>query len=331
LISTKNLRRISSAAVFGAAVLVACSAEAAAQSAYRTANTNSTVFPRRTGLATIDFMQLRVGGVWAKEFTPDCMVADCSSGGLGIAVYGSGFARADARSVFSEVSFVPGFDVGGRLTYAKDAGNNRYFGAYAGGGFSFQRLKLFDFNEAAQTITNSETNQTTGLVSAGLNLALGDGTVIGVGGEARRERNSAGPRRPVEICAPASIQGETGVLTTTVCERRVQAPLDDLTAGVVRGDVIIRLIPLGTHRNKPVLSLLLASSVDMWEGYKTQTNFALGPVVVPARFSGHIFAALTAEVVDAFNSNGESPGFGDKFGVRATVSVPLPVFSPTVQ
>ena len=289
------------------------------------------MIPRRTGLATFDFTQLRIGLAWVREFTSDCTLRDCTSSGLGVSVFGSAFARADARAVFGEVSFVPGFDVGGRLTYAKDAGNSRYLGAYLGAGFSFARLKLFQPDSVAQTITNSETNQKNGLVSAGLNLALGDGTVIGIGGEARREHNSGGPRRPVEICAPASVQTETGVLTTTICERRVQAPLADLKAGVLRADVIIGLVHLGSHRNIPVLSLLAASSVNMWEGYAAQTNFALGPVVVPARFSGHIFAALTAEIVDAFNANGESPNFGDKFGVRATVSVPFPVFQPTVQ
>ena len=299
-----------------------------AQTAYRTANTNGAVMPRRTGLATMDFMQLRLGGVWVREFTPDCTLLDCNASGFGVAIHGSGFARADARGVFSEVSFVPGFDVGGRLTYARDIGNSRYFGAYVGGGFSMVRLKLYAVDSVAETITNSETSDNIGLASAGLNVALGEGTVFGVGGELRLERNSPGPRRPNEICAPARVQTSTGTATTTVCERRVQTPLQDLTTGMVRGDIMIRLAHLGTHRNKPVLSLLVASSIDMWEGYNTQTNFALGPVIAPARFSGHVFAALTAELVDAFNANGQSPTFADRFGVRGTVSVPFPVFTP---
>jgi hypothetical protein len=321
----------------GAAVMAAAlwASAGSAQTPYRTANTNSSVIPRETGLATFDVVQLRIGATWLKELGNECVGRECAFSGFGVSIFGSGFARADARQVFSDLGFVPGFDVGGRLNYLHDGGEGRYFGAYLGPSLSLIRLKVFDLDTVAETITNSETNQLNFSASAGFNVALGPATIFGLGGEIRREHDSPGPNRTSEICAPARLQSGTGaIITTTVCEQRVPAPLRDLTAGTARGDVLIKLVKLGSHRNIPVLSVLAASSVDFWEDFEPQTNFALGPVIAPARFEGHIFAALTAEITDAFNSNGQSPDFSDKFGVRLTVSVPFPVFKaagPTAQ
>ena len=286
-------------------------ATARAQTAYKAANAASTIIPRSSGFLQADFAETQLTLHYLREFLRS---------GLGVAPYAGVAARKGQADMFSGFDFNPGVEAG-LLVFASLGSGGRALDAVAvSTAYRRTERKIVTYNDDSTTVTLRETTQADATAALNLNLALGAGTIVGVGGLVRREWSSPGGAKPVEICVPA--RGPGGIIVP-LCSDRYTVPLADHWAGQVRADLLWNARRLSSARSQPHLAALGSASVDLGQDVDPRLNVGVGIGVTPTQYPGHLIVAVFFELYDVLDAGGIQPSFADQFVTRVVLGVPF--------
>ena len=311
-----------------AVVLAVCVAlcggtELSSQASYRASRSFTSIVPRTHSFFSIGFEEARMGVTVVREPGAACEYGECSGGGFGFGGHLTGAARKGQADMFSNLSFNPGYGVGGRVSYTIRQSGASYDLIYLDVRHSMVQLKIAQWGTGDTLLTLDERNRRDVLGSVGFNHAFGVGSVVGVRVGARREFGSVGSDVQQEVCVPA--RGPGGLYP--VCSHRyfiyTTDPLPDLWGGHARVDFMLKLVTLGSKESVPVLALLGAGSIDKLEGFNTTFNCAIGAAIAPAGYPGQSAVAVLFGLDDATDANGVAPDFNDRFVVTVTVGLPF--------
>ena len=305
-----------------AAVLV--SAPLAGQTAYSLANGQTSIQPMRHGFLSVDFAQAKFALTFIKALDLPCSPDGCEANHFDFALFASAAARKRQQSVFTKLDFNPGFDVGGRITYAAQRDGTGHDAVYLGVRYTTHERDIILMDSLSGFNTLGAENEQTLAASVGFNHAFTDVTIVGVGFEGRRELSSPDPQLAQEFCTPGTAPTGQRVL---VCANRFLAPLLDLWNAHARFDFTLKLVTLGRAADAARLALSTAASMDFIEGAGDPVNFSLGPTVHLAGFPGHAVAAIFVGLRDAFDANGLRPNFGDRVVFQLMVGAPFNVLA----
>ncbi len=294
----------------------------AGQTAYKAANSHTSVIPREYGLFNMGFAEARLGLTFVAEPATRCYYGECQGGGLGFAAYATASARTGEMSLFANFDFTPGVTVGGRVSYTIRQSGYGYDILYLTAGHGTHELRIVEVNSDSTVLHFDERLQRDVVGGLGYNHAFGPGTTVGLLAEARRELGSPGSDLPQEICI------RRARFNNLVCSDRYLrefGPLPDLWAGHLRADLTLKAATLGAAGSLPVLALVSAASVDLIENSSAAANFALGVAVVPAAYPGQSIVTLLFGYNDAFDANGGLPKLADRFVASLSIGVPFPL------
>ncbi len=283
----------------------------AAQTAFRAANATTSIVPRGSGFVHADFAEARLTLEYLHEFLGP---------GLGLAPYAGAAARKGQVDMFGAFDFNPGFEAGVLAFLSLGRGARSLSVVSVAVTVQSTERKLIQYSADSLTVTFVERTQRDAILSAGVNLALGGGAVLGVGGSARREWSSPGVTRAVEVCVRSRV---TGGLAIPLCENRYATVLRDYWAGQLRTDVLWNVLPLGRAVSGPHLAMMGSTSLDVGLEGDPRWNVGAGVGVAPLRYPGHVIVALLVELYDVTDANGQAPTFADRFVTRLVLGVPF--------
>lgn len=283
---------------------------ASAQTAYKAANAPTSIVPRTTGFVHADFAEARLSLTYVHEFW---------ASRLGLVPYAGAAARKGESDIFAAFTFNPGFEAG-VLGFVGLGPRGSQGVVSLAVGFQSTERKIGEYNADSTRLTLDERVQRDLTVSANVNLALGGGALLGVGGLVRREWGSPGVQQPVDVCVPTGTPGGPSV---PLCQPRYLTALEDLWAGQLRVDLLWSVLPLGSARSRPHLALIGASSVDVGQEANARVNLGAGVGVAPASYRGHTIVAVFLELYDVTDANSRSLSLGDKFVTRIVLGIPF--------
>jgi len=289
-------------------------ASVSAQTAYRAANAPTSIVPRTTGFLHADFAEARLSLTYVHEFW---------ASRLGLVPYAGAAARKGESDLFAAFTFNPGFEAG-VLGFVSLGPRGSKGVVSLAMGFQSTERKTGEYNADSTLLTLDEQVQRDLTVSANVNVALGGGGLLGVGGLVRREWEGPGIRNPIEVCVATGVPGGPSV---PLCQPRYLTALEDLWAGQVRVDLLWNVLPLGSARSRPHLALIGASSVDVGQKANARVNLGAGVGVAPASYRGHTIVAVLVELYDVTDANGRSLSLGDKFVTRIVLGIPFALFT----
>ena len=300
----------------------------AAQAAYTVANSQTSIVPLYHGFLTADFAEAKLALTFVLRKDLSCDGGGCTPDQLNFLAGVSAAARKGQRSIFSNLNFNPGFDVGGRLVYVAQREGPGYGAVYVGVRYSSQERHIIDINTVTEINTLDQALQHTFAASVGFNYAFSEVAIVGIGFEGRQERSSPGIQLDTEFCTPGTAANGLRVL---VCRDRFVAPLSDFWGGHARIDLNIKLADLGSAVHVARLGLITAASLDVFQDANETVNFGIGPSVHIRGYPGHTAVALLFGLRDAFDANQlfangpvKNSYFSDHFLVRLVLGMPFP-------
>ncbi len=294
--------------VFGCLLLL--TAATAAQTTYRLANGPTSIVPSVTGFAHADFAEARLSLEYVREFP---------TAGIGVAPYAGAAARKGESDMFAGFDFNPGWEAG-VLGFLRVGPGDRRGTVSIAIGYQRTQRKLVEYSQDSTTVTLAEEWQSDFIGTIGGEYAVSPSVSIGVGASLRREWDSPGTAKAVEVCVLTDAgQG----LVVPSCVDRYPVRLDDYWAGQVRADVVGNLLPLGRASARPHLAALGAASFDLGQGASARVNLGAGLGIAVARYPGHVMVAAVFELHDVSNATGQVPTLADKTAVRLELSIPF--------
>ena len=307
---TRPTNRPAGALLLACGCLLWLTAAVAAQTTYRLANGPASIVPRVTGFAHADFAEARLSLEYIREFP---------AAGIGVAPYAGAAARKGESDMFAGFDFNPGWEAG-VLGFLRVGPGDRRGTVSIALGYQRTERKLVEYSADSTTVTLTEEWQSDLVGTIGAEYAVSQSVSIGVGASLRREWDSPGTTRAVEVCVLTDAgQG----LVVPSCVDRYPVRLDDYWAGQVRADVVGNLLPLGRSQAQPHLAALGAASVDLGQRANARFNAGAGLGIAIARYPGHLMVAALFELHDIANAAGQSPTFADKTAVRLELSIPF--------
>ncbi len=300
-----------------------------AQATYSVANANASIVPLHYGFLSADFAESKLTLTFTGRRERTCQGDGCLPDQFNFSLHASAAARGTEQSMFSNLNFNPGFDVGGGLVYVAQREGPGYGALYAGVRYSTQQRHIIHINNVTNINSLDETLQRAVAASVGFNYAFSEVTIVGIGFEGRRERSSPGIQLATEFCTPGTAQNGRRVL---VCRDRFVAPLSELWSGHARIDLSIKVADFGSTAHAARLGWITAASVDVFQDANETVNFGFGPSVHLRGYPGHTVAALLFGFRDAFDGNQlfansleQNSYFSDHFLVRLVLGAPFPV------
>jgi hypothetical protein len=321
-----RLLRIAAIGLVALVLMTPVGARIAAQSAYKTANSHTSIIPRKYGFFSADFAEAGLGLTFVGEWGTWCDFGECEDGGFGFTGYVSGSGRKGQGDIFSDFDFAPGVEVGGRVYYAFGQTGARYEAVYLTFGYRAKQLRLAELDPATTVLRFDERYQQDVLGSVGFNHVFGAGTAIGIRGDAWRELGSPGFNQPSEVCVPGTFPG-SGVVYTACSNRYVRntfESLPDLWGGQVRMDVTLAVAEIGFSNTRPTVALVAGGSADFLESANAMVSLGVGVAIMPASYPGQSIVTVLAGLNDAFDANGVAPSFNDRFVVSLALGIPFP-------
>lgn len=282
--------------------------EAIAQTAYRLANGPTTVVPRMSGFAHGDFAEARLSLAWVQEFQ-----------GSGLVPYAGAAARKGESDMFAGFDFNPGWEAGA-LGFLLIGPADRQGAVSVALGFQGTERKLVRYSDDSTVVTLTEEGQRDLTVRLGGELPVSSGVVVGLGASVRREWDSPGVAKAVEVCVMTDAGGG---LVIPSCTDRYVGQLGDYWAGQFRADVVADVLALGGARAGPHLALLAGGAVDVGQEADARFNVGAGVGITVARYPGHLIVGALFELHDLTDANGQAPTFADKAAVRVEFGIPF--------
>lgn len=290
--------------------LVSLAPGIAGQTSYRLANGPTSLVPQVTGFAHADFAEASLSFVYVREFP---------ASGLGLVPYAGAAARKGESDMFASFDFNPGWGAG-VMGFVLVGSAGRHGAVSIALGVQDTERKLVQYNEDSTLVTLTEEVQNDLAVTIGGEFPVSSGVVVGVGASLRREWDSPGTAKAVEVCV---LTDAGGGLVVPSCSDRYAVPLADFWAGQVRADVVANVLALGGARAEPHLALLGGGSVDLGQEAAARLNVGAGVGVTVARYPGHVMVAALFELHDVTDATGQVPTFSDKAMVRVEVGIPF--------
>ena len=303
-------RRWGAGGALAFALLLSIAPDVTAQTAYRLANGPTTVVPRMSGFAHGDFAEARLSLAWVQEF---------QASGLGIVPYAGAAARKGESDMFAGFDFNPGWEAG-VLGFLLVGSAERRGAVSVALGFQSTERKLVQYSDDSTLVTLTEMGQRDLTVRLGGEVPVSSGVVVGLGASVRREWDSPGVAKAVEVCVMTDAGGG---LVLPSCTDRYAVPLADYWAGQFRADVVADVLALGGARAGPHLALLGGASVDVGQEADARFNVGAGVGVTVARYPGHLIVGALFELHDLTDANGQAPTFADKVAVRVEFGIPF--------
>lgn len=302
-----------------------------AQTAYSAVHGTAAIQPWRYGFFSADLTEAKFGLTFMKPLEFGCDEPGCVSDQIDLSLYIAAAGRKGQRDLLSKVDFVPGFDVGGGLSYVSPGGDGGYNLVFLRGTWSSQERKFAITNVIDSTTTIGQTTENRYAVAVGFNHAFSNVSVIGLALEGRRELSSPGAQRPIEVCGPGSSQGGFNVV---VCNDRYTGPLPDLWTGQARLDANLALAKLGAEANSIHFGVAAGGSVDFTEGATTETNVAVGPTLNLPEYPGQpvlslLFGMMNLSDVNLTPVQADDSFLNRHFLVRLAFSIPFRVMAGT--
>ena len=243
-------------------------------------------------------------------------------------------ADKGSRDLYVAGDLVPGGTIElrvGRTDNFRRSGGG-FWALYAAASYDVTEWSVAEQGAVDTLLLSEKTGSTLGL-GLGTQFAPGERTVLGLQATAQWNREVPLAPRPSQVAVIRQMGFDAAgnaVVVTDLSDRFVGPTTDDRSGNFrldftgPRWDLAsweVAPNPAET-RLPPTVAIMAAVSATVFEHALPMYDFAIGPgVFAPDRATG-LLGAILFELSDFTNSTGESPNFGDQFGVRLHLGLP---------